>query len=78
MPKFQSLFSPFFSHLGFASHNFYHILSNVLYTKNIFLNIIMRWRAGPKCSDTTINLCGNILTNSVKMHFSGNTEILGF
>ena len=29
-------------------------------------------------SDTTINLCGNILLKSVKMHFSGNTEILGF
>ena len=28
-------------------------------------------------SDKTINLCGNMLM-SVKMHFSGNTEILGF
>ena len=28
-------------------------------------------------SDTTINLCGNILLKSVKMHFSDNTEILG-
>ena len=28
-------------------------------------------------SVTTINLCGNILLKSVKMHFSGNTEILG-
>ena len=27
-------------------------------------------------SDTTINLCGNIMLKSVKMNFSGNTEIL--
>ena len=26
-------------------------------------------------SDTTKNLCRNILLKSVKMHFSGNTEI---
>ena len=29
-------------------------------------------------SVTTINLCGNILLKSVKMHFSGNTEICFF
>ena len=29
-------------------------------------------------TDTTINLCGNIMLKSVKMHFSGNNEILGF
>ena len=29
-------------------------------------------------SDTTIHFCGNIMLKSVKMHFSGNTEILGF
>ena len=29
-------------------------------------------------SDTRMNLCGNILLKSVKMHFSGNTEILVF
>ena len=29
-------------------------------------------------SDTTINLCRNFLLKSVKMHFSGNTEIWGF
>ena len=29
-------------------------------------------------SDTTINWCRNILWKSVKMHFSGNTEIWGF
>ena len=26
-------------------------------------------------SDTTINLCGNNMLKSVKMHFSGNTGI---
>ena len=29
-------------------------------------------------SDTTINLCENIILKSVKMHLSGYTEILGF
>ena len=29
-------------------------------------------------SDTTISFCGNMMLKSVKMHFSGNTEILGF
>ena len=28
-------------------------------------------------SDTMINLCENIILKSVKMHFSGNTEIWG-
>ena len=28
-------------------------------------------------SDTTINLCGNIMLKSVKMHFAGDTEIFG-
>ena len=29
-------------------------------------------------SDTTINLCGNIMLKSVKIFFSGNNEIFGF
>ena len=29
-------------------------------------------------SDLTIIFCGNIMLKSVKMHFSGNTEIVGF
>ena len=28
-------------------------------------------------SGTTINVCGNIMLKSVKMHFSGNIEIFG-
>ena len=29
-------------------------------------------------SDTTIDLCDNIMLKSIKMHFSGNTKILEF
>ena len=49
-------------------------LSNVLnkYTKHTLNGEL------ETLSDTTINLCRNILLKSVKMHLSGNTEILGF
>ena len=58
---------------------FTNFLRNVLnkYMKHIFL--ILYCRGGlDTLSDTTINLCRNILLKSVKMHFSGNTKILGF
>ena len=53
-------------------------LSNILYkfTKNIFL--IKYCCGGLDSLSDTINLCGKKLLKSVKMHFSGNTEIWVF
>ena len=46
-------------------------------TKAIFQILYCR-RELDSVSGTTINFCGNITLKSVKMHFSGHTEILGF
>ena len=45
--------------------------------RNIFCEYNTAVEGWTQLSDTTINLCGNILLKSVKMHFSDNTEILG-
>ena len=65
-----------------VSHHliFTKFLSNFLikYTKHFFLKIKYCCRGLDTLSDTTINLRRNILLKSVKMHFSGNTEIFFF
>ena len=45
--------------------------------RKLFLNVILPLRVGPIVLHNN-KFVWNILLKSVKMHFSGNTEIFGF
>ena len=66
----QSFASPYFCHI--LKQRFFHTIRRLFFN---FDTVVEGWT---QVSHITIHFCGNIILKSVKMLFSGKTDILGF